>query len=405
MKLLLISLLFAYAFAQQAVIGGAARVQVSQLGATDVIRALQVNVFPLPPLIPRVLEVRAAQVTINGNVSARIDACRFVVNTLSECAIYFQYFAAAASLPAPGVPNPISEAAAVTFAVVIKKFAIFEYLDLDGTPGYQFGTADNITGIYQLGHANLSWKPPVYNVTVIVGVNRNVTVHAVVWETSDEVYYMRYFLSDFPVMINGIRITPNAAKIDIGVRWFDNPKHIPAIYTTGPSAHPTARVGILAVVGGFVAAAGIQVQHTNTSTSGSLGISARGFAAAFNYVRQANATQKGIAVAGVADVRAHVIDVTANGNFSAQAAAFQGWTVKLVAFSFEGISRPQEVFWDPTIGGNPDPNAATSAPTDGQTTTVTPTASLTGSSQTHGAGAAQMSVAFFALIALVALLF
>jgi hypothetical protein len=304
------------------------------------------------------------------------------------------------------MPNPVAEAAAATFAVVVKKFLVFEYLDLDGVPGYQFGGADNITGFYQLGHPLLQWKPLVVDTTVITTANRNITVHVVVWETLDGVYYMRYFLSDFPVTINGIRITPNAAKVDIGIRWFDNANHTAAVHTTGPSNFPNAKVGVLAVVGGYSAGAVIQVDHTNTTTNGSLGITAAGFASAFGYLTQASATQKGVSAIGTAAVRAHVIDVAAaSANISVQAAAFQGWTLKIVAFSFDGVTRPQEVLWDPTVGGTPDANAGTTSTTNtGTGATSSGTSTNPTSSQTK-AGAAQLSIAFFALVALVALLF
>jgi len=364
MKVLLCLALFAtYVLAGTPVIGTEAAIQVAQIGSTDIIRAIKVDWYPI--IAPRLLDIQALQILKNGD-AGRIDAVRFIINTIDDVGIFFQYFAAASNIPT-GVPDPMGQAAVADFALYVKNLAVFEYVNNDGVLGYQPGGTDEITGIYILGHPDLQWKVVVFNSTVIqVPGGPNVTVSSAVWETLDGVFYIRFTIADYPIVYNGIRLSTNRIKIDTGIRWFENVNHVPANWTYGPSTQPNARVGMVVITAAFLEAAGIQIGTSNGANNGSITFANGGFGAALNYLTTAATSKNSATVFGTAAVIAHVLDAVDNITMVA-AEELVAWSLKVIWFSFENIARPGEVFWDPDIGGEPASTAGTSA--NGATTT------------------------------------
>jgi len=374
-----------------AAIGGVSAVAGLQVGNVDIIRAIAVNWVPSPPPLARAIEIRAIAAFRTPNLAA-IDAVRFILNTYNDVGIFFQYFAAAIRVPVQGTAmNPVTDGAVADFALYVKKLAVFEYLDNDGVEGYQHGGSDNITGIYFLGHPEVRWKAVVYtNNTIIVG-NRTVTVHVLTWETLDGVFYIRLYVADAPVTVNGHKLDTNRIKLDVGTRWFDNNNHVRTNFTTGPSAAANARVGIIAIHAAFGLVAFAQVNNTGGATPSQVSYTSAKFVAAFDYLNTADATTNAGTVAATAALRVHVVDVNNAQQFNAFAA--QGWVVKIAFYSFHGVNRPSEIFWDPQVGGSPTP------PPGADTNQPAPS--------TPRNGAAQQSVAVLAaaLLLLLSLMF
>jgi len=147
----------------------------------------------------------------------------------------------------------------------------------------------------------------------------------------------------------------NRIKLDVGTRWFDNPNHVKTNFTTGPSAAATARVGIIAIHAAYGLVAFASVNNTGGTTASSVSYTSAGFAASFDYLNTADATTNAGTVAATAALRVNVVDGNAVQQFNAFAA--QGWVVKIVFYSFHGVNRPSEIFWDPQVGGSPAPPA------------------------------------------------
>jgi len=373
-----------------AAIGGVSAVGAVQIGNVDIVRAVAVNWIPNPPPLARAIDIKAVA-AIRTPTLAAIDAVRFILNTYNDVGIFFQYFAAAVRAPPGGtLMNPATDGAVADFALYVKKVAIFEYLDNDGVDGFQNGGSDNITGIYFLGHPEVRWKAVVYtNNTITVG-NRTVTVHILTWETLDGVFYIRLYVAEAPVTVNGHRLDTNRIKLDVGTRWFDNNNHVRTNYTTGPSARTNARVGIIAIHAAYGAVAFAHLNNTGGAAPSQVSYSSAKFAAAFDYLNTADATTNAGTVTATAALRVHVVDVTNAGQFNVFAA--QGWVVKVAFYSFHGVDRPSEIFWDPQVGGSPNPPVDTNQPNP---------------STTPRNGAAQQSVAVLAaaLLLLFSLMF
>jgi hypothetical protein len=82
------------------------------------------------------------------------------------------------------------------------------------------------------------------------------SVKSIEMETEDEVFFLRFSVAGRPVKVDGFRLNPDQIKVDFAIRWFDNNLHVPRTWTTGPSSHPNARVGITAVSAAVAGVAG-----------------------------------------------------------------------------------------------------------------------------------------------------
>jgi len=357
MKVIFLVTLLAFSAYGQSVIATGTTAQASEMNGVDVFRATTVTLYP--PNNPRVLDIQAVQAEAT-NGSARIDAIRFTINTTSDCSVTFEYYTAAANVP-PGTPNPLAQAAYAAFAMRSVAEAIYEYDDRDNVTGYQPGGLDVLTGFYDIVHPLQVWKPLVISTTIVPRPGLpNITVNFLTWETADEVFYVRFITADAPVIINGIRLTSNRMKMDIGIRWFENPLHVAAPWATGPSAFPNARVGMILVTAAFLQVAGIQVQTLNTSTNGTVDFATAGFTGSFGYVKTAATSKNAATIIGTSAVTALAF-ASADNNTQTSASILTAWSLRVIYFTFTDTVRPGEVFWDPDLGGDPIPQASTGA--------------------------------------------
>jgi len=277
--------------------------------------------------------------------------------------LFYSYFFAAASLP--NGPNTAPNAAiAEAFATAVRLFLVFEFDDNNGIPGFQDHSNDTIIGAYDLSNPNLKWTITV-NISTFQDPVTNVPFHvAVITATTlDNVFFLRFTVTEHPIFLNGFRLNPDLMKVDVGIRWYDA-GHVAANWTTGPSSaalHPKSGVGILALTVAKFGIAAFSNQQTNGSSQVSFG--SAGFSGVFSWSNNASTTVAGITISR--GVFAHVEDTTSNGFLNAVWAA--GFQLKIVFLSYEGI-RPTFVFHDPEFGSNNnyaslDSSVATNVPT------------------------------------------
>jgi hypothetical protein len=321
-----------------------------EVGAARV-RALQITSFP------RFLEVKALSAEKTTNTGT-LDAVHFVMNTYHQASMYFGYFTAAAQIPPDG-SNPTA-AVAAAFAFALRALAIFEYQENDGTPGFQVSNGVNkdvITGFYNLSHTDLPWRPIDVQRRQITGISGTFNYTTVAMETLDGVFFMKFILTEKPISVDGIRITPDQIKVDFAIRWFTT-SHVPSLWTFGPSNAtlvPTARVGIVGLSAAAAAVVGA-VQNLPGGRDSTLRFAQGAFVGFFAWAKNSTAVIQGIQ-AGAA-VYDYVVDT--NNDPSYAAAIIAGWVVRFMWFSFDAV-RPSEVYWDPTFGADIDYAALESA--------------------------------------------
>jgi len=278
----------------------------------------------------------------NGGV---LDAAQFNLTTINETTLSFGYIHAAQQNGATGQANQI---AALFFA--LRSFVLLEYLDNDGVPGFQDtnGTnADKVISYYDLSNPALPWKPLAVNSTMVQGPNGPFKVSYVQAETLDEVYFIRFIVTEHPVMVGNVRISPDKAKIDFGIKYY-NPKHVPAAWTLGPSnstLFPAAQVGYIAVtVSGAVFAAFDNRTAQNGSSAVSFGAGA--YVGTFTWVPTAQVGGSNVPVhATVTDKSVAIAASNGMGGF------VEGVSFKFISFGF-GVNRPDYIYWDPIFGAN-----------------------------------------------------
>jgi len=197
-----------------------------------------------------------------------------------------------------------------------------------------------------LSNVFLSWKGITVNTSTVTGTDGTpFNVFIATAETTDEVFMIRFIVAGRPIQAEGVKITPDSVKVDFSIKWFNNPLHVKAAWTTGPSdstKYPNAQVIITSAM---AAKAGIATQSQGTSPA--LTFATGPYAGFFTWAPNAEFTVDGV-VAG-SDVVASVSDPTSNTTASFLA----GWVIKVMIFTFNG-SRPDEVAWDPSFGANLD---------------------------------------------------
>jgi len=355
------------------------------------IRAIQLNWWPT--LNPRVLQLKAVEASQSTGLS-QVSAVEFVLSNFQQVALAFGFYAAVAQVPTVQNPNATQGVAQAAFYAAARMFLVFEYVDGNGIEGYQQNSLDNITGFYDLSHKDLQWKPMDFAESSITDSDNNVfKVHTITMETLDEVFLLRVVSTERPVTVNGVRVNPDSMKVDFAVKWFNNPLHVAANWTTGPSA-ADAHVAVLAVA---AAKGGASVAQVG-GQSPALHFGAGAFVGFFSWQPTADVTVQGVTAA--AAVAAHVVDTSSDPNI--QAAFAVGWIIRVVVFSFNA-TRPDEVFWDPSFGATVDyqqlatQNTQTSASTGGQSGTTSSTADQDASGVSL---IASISLVFVALAAL-----
>jgi hypothetical protein len=309
----------------------------------------------------RFLEVRAVEL-IKNNKTDTLDAVQFVFTDLLQASILFNYYTATAvqNIQTGNNLSPNTVTGSLQ-SLGFRAFAVFEFVNNDGVPGYQETTganADTITGAYDLSNLFLNWNPITVNFTTVNGPNGAFNATIVTASTVDNVFLLRFVYAGNPVSVNGQTINPNQIKVDFEIKWFNNPLNVVSPFSTGPSpnaTHPNAQVGLATIT---TASAGTFNQGTG-ATASSLVFTVANFSTSFTYANGVTVYDNGIEA--TAQVYAHIKDTTQNTYVNVNWAA--NWVTKIGFFSFSPI-RPTYVVWDPVIGANSatyPPTAANSA--------------------------------------------
>jgi len=313
-----------------------------------------ISITETPAGAPRFVSISALAASATTN-SAVLDAVQFNLTTYNETTLSFGYLHEAYQQGNNG-QNAQLEA----FFFAFRSFDLFEYLDLDGTPGFQQtnGTnADKIISAYDLSNPQLPWHPIVINSTVVTSpTGKPFKVSFIEAQTADNVFFVRFVVTEQPIYVGNILITADKAKIDFGIRYY-SPLNVPAPWSTGPSnatLYPNAQVGYIAVA---VSAEVFAAFHNGTANGGNSMVSFGGGAVvgSFQWTPTAMVTVAGVEAAGA--VYAQVQDNSGTIN----AAVYEAFSFKILLFSFEH-PRPDYIYWDPILGADiVYPTAASSA--------------------------------------------
>jgi len=316
--------------------------------------ARQLNVYEIPSNNPRIIEVDGIALAKN-NVTKTIDAVQFLLSTLGEATIQFNYFTESQNVRTNSKPGP-ANTQSTQFSIAFRAFNVFEFDNNDGVAGFQETTGPNkdvVTGFSDLSSLLLQWKPIVLQQEVVNGNN----VTTVTAETADEVFLLKLLFSGKPAQIGTAQITPDQVKVDFVIKWFNNPLNVKSFFSTGPSnatAHPNAQVGLFAVT----AADDASFSHQNGSNTASISYKKSNFTGSFQYANNVTVDVNGVEY----DTKVTVHDADTTSNQNVQMSWTSDWDFKITYFTFEA-ARPSMVYWDPILGA------------DGQTSSNTPSAS------------------------------
>jgi len=317
--ILLLVFLICFAFGRQTATYTAATVTNSQ------IRLLQIT--ETPANAPRFVSITGLAASATQN-SAVFDAVQFNMTTYNESTLSFGYIHEAYQNGGNG-----QNAQLIAFFFALRSFLIFEYLERDGNPGYQQtnGTnADQIISIYDLSSPQLAWKPIVLNSTVLTDHNgKPFKVSWIESQTADDVFFIRFIVTEQPIYVGNVLITADKSKIDFGISYY-NPLHVKAAWTTGPSnatLYPNANVGYAVVT---LAAEIFAAFHNGSNSGGNskVAFGAGTVVGAFEWAPTAAVTVQGLEVG-----RAVYAQIQDNSHM-VNAAIFEAFSFKILFFSF-----------------------------------------------------------------------
>jgi len=295
--------------------------------------------------------------------SGELDATQFIMNKWRQVSLYYGYFHSETTVVKEDgdIDVTLESFDASAFAFYLRFFHIFEFLEVNGVEGFQDDGVDvPLPYFYNLGCRCLEWAPnewEVYNFTV---GGDEYFLYMFEIKTADDVFTMRFTATSYPIEIEGVKITPDSIKVDLEIKYYDNPKnqHIPCLFdfcTTGPSPanlFPNAQLGVSAIL----AAAGGSASYDNNGEGepslqfASSSVAAKGF---LRWVTDANITVGGV----VARKRVFAsVNATLNGDMIAANVSAAG-VVRVGYFSFEG-ARPSDIAWDPEFGAEIDYDSA-----------------------------------------------
>jgi len=336
---------------------------VSVVQTADTLRAVQV--IDIPPFF---LDIRALAIA-KTNSSATLDAVEFLIDLVGQTTVQFNYFHAMTNLKNGQTQAGPTIANAADSSMAFRAFAVFEYDNKDGVPGFQETTgqnADVVTGLYDLSNFNINWNNFVFSTTIVNGVN----ITSVTASTSDNVFSMKVTFSGNPIQIVNQAanaqtiITPMQIKVDFTIQWFNNSKNVKSLFNTGPSdplLHPNASVGLATIT----AASSGMFTSQNGTKGASFTFATSNFTTAFTYANNVVVIYNGIQATET--VKVQIVTQSINPTYQGYMNSWIGqWTEKIGFFSWT-LPRPTLVFWDPIVG--------TPSPSNVGPTSSTPTGS------------------------------
>lgn len=208
---------------------------------------------------------------------------------------------------------------------------------------------DTINGYLDLSLPLLGWTISSNKTTLQDSEGNSFDVWFITAKTTDNVFLFRFTITGHPVEVEGVRITPDSMKIDVEIRWFDNPlnNYLPGFPRFSNSEdHPNAVVGLATVL---AAVAGEAKVSDDIDGKPVFDYQTGAFTGFFKWEPTAEVVVQGAVVGAATAVSAIVEDVEANMTASAAA----GWSLKAMYFTFEG-QRPSVVSWDPEFGAKID---------------------------------------------------
>jgi len=338
-SILLLSLLFCFSFAtilQER--------QTATYTAATVTNSMEriIQIVETPAGDPRFVEITGIEANANPTY-VTLDAVQFNLTTYNQTTLSFGYIHEVAQQNGMG-----GEAEAFFFAM--RSFYLFEFINQDGVPGFQQSNgsnADKVVSAYDLSNPGLPWNGIIINSTQLVAPNGTpFKVTYIEADTADGVFSFRYTVTEQPVYVNGVLITADQAKIDVGIRYY-SPGNLPAAWSTGPSnatAYPNAQIGYIAVTFSEEVFAAF-MNGTSSGQNSQVAFGSGAVVGTFDWQPTAQVTVNGEYVNGA--VYAQVTDQSES--FSATVSA--SFSLKFLLFSFEGF-RPSYVYWDPVFGAN-----------------------------------------------------
>jgi len=344
---------------------------VSVVQTADTLRAVQF--IDVPPFF---LDVRAFAIAKN-NATATLDAVEFLIDLFGQTTIQFNYFQVMANLKNGQTQAGPTVANAADNSMAFRAFAVFEYDNKDGVPGFQETTgpnADVVTGLYDLSNFAIKWNPFVFSSTLVNGVN----VTSVTATTADNVFSIKVTFSGNPIQIVNQAanaqtiITPMQVKVDFTIQWFNNTKNVKSLFSTGPSdpvLHPNASVGLATIT----AAASGMFTTQNGTKGASMTFGTSNFSTAFTYANNVVVIYNGIQATET--VKVQIVTQSVNPTYQQYMNSWIGtWTEKIGFFSWT-LPRPTLVFWDPIVGTPSPSNIGPSSTSSSGSTSVTGSAS------------------------------
>jgi len=310
----------------------------------------------------------------NGDVAGDAAIFRFVTpqfNPFSDnqLSVYFGYWAAAISHNVN--ENTINQVSA-SLQLLVRFYDIIIWKNQDGVEGLQFSldgdllcssgvtTTDCLIEAYDLSKA--TWKPIAYNTYNNTYNNQVYTVYVFTAETQDGVFALNYTVASRPVQVNGVTINSDQTKMDVVIRYFDNPNY------TNVTSDPDALVGLTAIGAASVGASAISLSANGASAS-KLEFGNGTYKGYFSWEGNCEVnTSSGINTQSVGFKQITAADLAAMNQLNPYVIYWQvvynlyagfGWALRLYYFSYSG-TRPSQIVWDPEIGG--DLNYATDAP-------------------------------------------
>jgi hypothetical protein len=330
---LLLICLISVAFCRQTDTYTAATVSGSQVRA--------ISITETPAGAPRFVSVSAIAASSNTN-SAVLDAVQFNMTTCNQSTLSFGYIHESYQQGNNG-----QNAQVEAFFFAFQSFFIFEFLNLDGIPGYQQSNgsnADQIISAYDMTKPQLTWHPIVINTTVVMSSSgQPFKVSTIEAQTTDNVFFIRFVVTEQPIYVGNTLITADKSKIDFGIRYY-NPLHVPAPWSTGVSNATNAQIGYVSAA---FSAELFAAFHNGTGSSGNSMVTfgSGNVVGSFTWAPTAQVTVAGVEAAGA--VYAQV--TTTSG--SVNAAVFEAYSFRILLFSFQGL-RPDYIYWDPILGAD-----------------------------------------------------
>jgi len=308
-------------------------------------RAFQANWWP--PVNPSIVQIIGVNADENAaKTEGEVDAVEFIMDVLAEAALAFGYFHAQGDLTNVNGSTSASNISGAGFAMAMRIFHVFEFVDNDGNQGFQNGTNDTVTGWYDLSSILVPWNPINITASNVTYNGTDYKLFVCTVSTTDNVFLMRFIAVGLPATVEGIKIDPNSIKVDFEIQWFNNPLFpeggVYFGYSSGPSNTSNAQVGLSTA---FAAAAGEFNQQPNAAGVGpSVNFTSGGIAGYFSWAPNASVTVAGIGAAGAVNA-----DIVTTDTSSVSTSFQAGWVISIIYYSFAAI-RPSDVAWDPTFG-------------------------------------------------------